>query len=34
MTGETQIKQESPEDLERVRRFIDTYEWHFAKTMP
>ena len=25
---------ESETDLARVRNFIDTHEWHFAKTMP
>lgn len=25
---------ESETDLTRVRNFIDTHEWHFAKTMP
>lgn len=34
MTEKPQISQESLEDLERVRRFVDTHEWHFAKTMP
>ncbi len=29
-----QEKQESIEDLLKVRQFIDTHEWHFAKTMP
>ena len=24
----------SPQDLARVRAFIDSHEWHFAKTMP
>lgn len=34
MTEYTQKDQELPEELERVRQFIDTHEWHFAKTMP
>ena len=34
MTEKTSTKLESPEDLERVRLFIDTHVWHFAKTMP
>lgn len=34
MTEKPQIFQESSEDLERVRLFVDTHEWHFAKTMP
>lgn len=31
---DTNTQQETAQDLGRVREFINTHEWHFAKTMP